>query len=135
MSHIEAYVDRGYKLFRQRVAEGRKMTTDQVDQIAQGRVWLGQDALRIKLVDQLGGLNEAVAKAAQLAKLTEYHCESYPAPKGFMEQLLDKGSAGSYLDEQLQLTLGEYYQPFMFMKNMQKQNPIQARIPYYIYIR
>ena len=135
MSHIEAYVDRGYKLFRQRVAEGRKMTTDQVEQIAQGHVWLGQDALRIKLVDQLGGLNEAVAKAAQLAKLTEYHCESYPAPKGFMEQLLDKGSAGSYLDEQLQLTLGEYYQPFMFMKNMQKQNPIQARIPYYIYIR
>ena len=135
MSHIEAYVDRGYKLFRQRVAEGRKMSTDQVEQIAQGHVWLGQDALRIKLVDQLGGLNEAVAKAAQLAKLTEYHCESYPAPKGFMEQLLDKGSAGSYLDEQLQLTLGEYYQPFMFMKNMQKQNPIQARIPYYIYIR
>jgi protease-4 len=135
MSHIEAYVDRGYKLFRQRVAEGRKMTTDQVEQIAQGHVWLGQDALRIKLVDQLGGLNEAVAKAAQLAKLTEYHCESYPAPKGFMEQLLDKGSAGSYLDEQLQLTLGEYYQPFMFMKNIQKQNPIQARIPYYIYIR
>ena len=135
MSHIEAYVDRGYKLFRQRVAEGRKMTTDQVEQIAQGHVWLGQDALRIKLVDQLGGLNEAVAKAAQLAKLTEYHCESYPAPKGFMEQMLDKGSAGSYLDEQLQLTLGEYYQPFMFMKNMQKQNPIQARIPYYIYIR
>lgn len=135
MSHIEAYVDRGYKLFRQRVAEGRKMTTDQVEQIAQGHVWLGQDALRIKLVDQLGGLNEAVAKAAQLAKLTEYHCESYPAPKGFMEQLLDKDSAGSYLDEQLQLTLGEYYQPFMFMKNMQKQNPIQARIPYYIYIR
>lgn len=135
MSHIEAYVDRGYKLFLQRVAEGRKMTTDQVDQIAQGRVWLGQDALRIKLVDQLGGLNEAVAKAAQLAKLTEYHCESYPAPKGFMEQLLEKGSAGSYLDEQLQLTLGEYYQPFMFMKNIQKQNPIQARIPYYIYIR
>lgn len=135
MSHIEAYVDRGYKLFLQRVAEGRKMTTDQVEQIAQGHVWLGQDALRIKLVDQLGGLNEAVAKAAQLAKLTEYHCESYPAPKGFMEQLLDKGSAGSYLDEQLQLTLGEYYQPFMFMKNMQKQDPIQARIPYYIYIR
>ena len=135
MSHLEAYIDRGYKLFRQRVAEGRKMTPEQVEQIAQGHVWLGQDALRIKLVDQLGGLDVAIAKAAELAKLKEYHTQSYPAPVNWMEQLLGEANSGNYLDEQLQATLGEYYKPFMLMKTIQQQNPIQARIPYYIYIR
>ena len=59
-------------MFRKRVADGRRLTIDQVEEIAQGHVWLGSDALKIHLVDQLGGLNEAVAKAAQLAKLSNY---------------------------------------------------------------
>lgn len=135
MDYLEAYVERGYKLFRQRVADGRKMTTDQVEKIAQGHVWLGQDAIKIKLVDQLGGLDAAVAKAASLAKLKEYHTEAYPAPSDWMQSLLGDATGGSYLDDRMRATLGEYYEPFMLLKNVNSMDAIQARVPYYINIR
>ena len=69
---LQANVNRGYALFRKRVADGRKLPVEQVEQIAQGRVWLGTDAKSIKLVDGLGNLNDAIAKAAQLAKISDY---------------------------------------------------------------
>ena len=69
--YLQHYINRGYHLFRSRVADGRHLTTNQVEQIAQGHVFTGEDALKIKLVDQLGGIDAAVAKAAQLAKLTD----------------------------------------------------------------
>ena len=132
MRYLNMYVDRGYKLFRQRVADGRHMSTESVEAIAQGHVWLGQDALKIKLVDELGGLDQAVKKAAQLAKLSEYHTKSYPAPDDFMEQLMKAGTQANnnYLDAQLKAALGDLYEPFMFMKNLNHQNAIQARIPF-----
>ena len=131
MSYLNAYIDRGYNLFRSRVAEGRKMSVEEVEKIAQGHVWLGQDALKIKLVDQLGDLDEAVAKAAQLAKLKEYHQAYYPGKADWMTMLMNEGNAGgNYLDEQLRLMLGELYEPLMLMKNINKHNAIQARIPY-----
>lgn len=135
ISYMTAYIDRGYNLFRQRVATGRKMTTDQVEAIAQGHVFLGQDALKIKLVDELGGLDKAVAKAAQLAKLKEYHTAEYPAPLSFTDQLLAETSRGNYLDEQLRAFLGEYYEPFLLLKTMNQQDVIQARIPFYLNIK
>ena len=135
LAHLGTYIDRGYKLFRKRVADGRHMSEAQVEQIAQGHVWLGQDALKIKLVDQLGGLNEAVSKAAALAKLDKYHTASYPAPAGWSEMLLDRMQSGNYLDEQMKAALGEYYEPMMVVRNLSNRNPIQARLPFYIYIR
>ena len=135
LAHLGTYIDRGYKLFRKRVADGRHMSEAQVEQIAQGHVWLGQDALKIKLVDQLGGLNEAVSKAAALAKLDKYHTASYPAPAGWSEMLLDRMKGGNYLDEQMRAALGEYYEPMMVVRNLSNRNPIQARLPFYIYIR
>ena len=135
LARLGTYIDRGYKLFRKRVADGRHMSEAQVEQIAQGHVWLGQDALKIKLVDQLGGLNEAVSKAAALAKLDKYHTASYPAPAGWSEMLLDRMQSGNYLDEQMRAALGEYYEPMMVMRNLSNRNPIQARLPFYIYIR
>ena len=135
MSLLEKYVGRGYNLFRKRVADGRKMTTDQVEAIAQGHVWLGQDALKIKLVDELGGLDKAVAKAATLAKMKDYHTCSYPAKKDLAEQLLENIEGKNYLDEQMRTTLGEYYDIFAMMKNLKQQNAIQARVPYYIVVR
>lgn len=135
MRYLEAYVGRGYKLFRQRVADGRKMTAEQVEKIAQGRVWIGQDALKIRLVDQLGGIDVAVAKAASLAKLKEYHTSAYPAPADWMESFLSDMQGGNYLDEQMRAALGEYYEPFSLLKNINRQDVIQARIPYYINVR
>ena len=136
MGYLSAYIDRGYKLFRQRVADGRRLSTEAVEKIAQGRVWLGQDALKIKLVDQLGGLDDAVAKAAKLAKVDEYYTAEYPAKADWMDDLLNNGfSSGSYIDEQMRMTMGEYYSTFMLLKNINRQSAIQARMPYVITIK
>ena len=124
LAHLGTYIDRGYKLFRKRVADGRHMSEAQVEQIAQGHVWLGQDALK-----------KAVSKAAALAKLDKYHTASYPAPAGWSEMLLDRMQSGNYLDEQMKAALGEYYEPMMVVRNLSNRNPIQARLPFYIYIR
>lgn len=132
LSHLESYIDRGYKLFRQRVADGRRLKVDQVEQVAQGHVWLGQDALRIGLVDQLGGVEVALRKAAQLAKLTQWHSSAYPVLPDYLSQLLDLPGAarGNYLDEQMRLSLGAYYEPFALIRDLQAQNPVQARLPF-----
>lgn len=128
---IQNYVNRGYVLFRQRVAEGRKMKTAQVEDVAQGRVWLGTDALRLKLVDQLGGLEEAMAKAAQLAKLKKYHAEEYPLVGSFLEQLLNQAeNHNNYLDSHMRMVLGEFYQPFVELRNARNRELLQARIPF-----
>ena len=135
MALLEQYIGRGYNLFRKRVADGRKQSVEAVEEIAQGRVWLANDALKIKLVDEIGGLDKAVAKAAQLAKLSDYHATEYPEPASWMDSLLGITDKTSYLDEELQATLGEYYEPFLFVKNLNKQNAIQARLPYYLIIK
>lgn len=132
LSHLESYIDRGYKLFRQRVADGRRLKVDQVEQVAQGHVWLGQDALRVGLVDQLGGVEVALRKAAQLAKLTQWHSSAYPVLPVYLSQLLDLPGAarGNYLDEQMRQSLGAYYEPFALIRDLQAQNPLQARLPF-----
>ncbi len=132
MAYLNRYIERGYDLFRSRVAEGRKMSVDEVEKIAQGHVWLGQDALKIKLVDALGGLDDAIKKAAELAKLEEYHSVAYPEPEGWETQLLNKFNDNNYIEAQARLVLGEYYEPFMLLRTMNKQNAIQARIPFYL---
>ena len=134
---LQANVNRGYALFRKRVANGRKLPVEQVEQIAQGRVWLGTDAKSIKLVDGLGNLNDAIAKAAQLAKISDYGTQEYPASADWMDQLLDRvsGTSGSYLDEQLRLTLGDLYKPFMTIRNMKEKEPVQATLPFMLNIQ
>ena len=133
---LQVSVNRGYSLFRQRVAEGRRLPVESVEKIAQGRVWLATDALNIKLVDQLGGIDDAVKKAAQLAKLKEYYTSDYPAAASWMDAMLNSmSSSGTYLDEQLRQTLGDFYQPFTMLRSIDKREAIQARIPYAISIK
>lgn len=133
---LQASVNRGYSLFRQRVADGRHLTIESVEKIAQGRVWLATDALNIKLVDQLGGIDDAVKKATQLAKLKEYYTSDYPATASWIDNLLNSmSSSGTYLDAQLRQTLGELYQPFTVLRTIDKREAIQARIPYAISIK
>lgn len=133
---LQASVNRGYSLFRQRVAEGRRLPVESVEKIAQGRVWLATDALNIKLVDQLGGIDDAVKKAAELAKLKDYYTSDYPAAASWMDNLLNSmSSSGTYLDEQLRQTLGDFYQPFTMLRSIDKREAIQARIPYAISIK
>lgn len=133
---LQASVNRGYSLFRQRVAEGRRLPVESVEKIAQGRVWLATDALNMKLVDQLGGIDDAVKKAAQLAKLKDYYTSDYPAAASWMDAMLNSmSSSGTYLDEQLRQTLGDFYQPFTMLRSIDKREAIQARIPYAISIK
>jgi len=133
---LDQYIGRGYELFRKRVADGRGLKVEQVEEIAQGRVWLGNDALKIKLVDAIGSLDDAVAKAAQLAKLKEYHTADYPSMGSWWESLLDNTTAkNNYLDEQMRQVLGEYYAPFTYLKTINRQSAIQARLPYFMTIQ
>lgn len=129
---MQQYVNKGYQLFRKRVADGRRLPVESVEKIAQGRVWLGADAIGLKLVDQLGGLNDAVAKAAKLAKLGEYYTVDYPAPSSWIDQLLAGASDAGSVDARLRLTLGDLYEPVSLMRNLDKHEALQARIPFAI---
>ena len=131
MQYMQSYVDRGYVRFIDIVSAGRGMANEQVHEIAQGRVWLATDALDIKLVDQLGSLDDAVKKAAQLAHMQEYHAQAYPAKKTWIEQLFSSEDVpGTYLDSRLHELLGEFYEPLMEVSLSRQRNRLQARMPY-----
>ena len=134
MRMLQVYIDRGYNTFKDRVAQGRKLTMQQVETIAQGHVYTGEDALKIKLVDELGGLDKAVQKAVQLAKIKDYYTENYPAPVNWLDQIFGDYVQDNYLSEQLHSSLGMLYQPFSILRTLNQQSAIQARIPYFINI-
>ena len=132
---MQQYVNRGYQTFITRVANGRtaaghKMTTADVDKIGQGRVWTGNQALKLGLVDKLGSLDDAIAKAAKLAKVDDYYSASYPAPASWIEQLGSSNSGNDYMEERLRTTLGEYYEPLSFILNADRNSMLQARMFY-----
>ena len=134
MSRMQTYVNRGYQSFLDIVAEGRGMKAAQVDSIAQGRVWLATDAQKIKLVDQLGSLDDAVKKAAELAKVGEYHTQAYPGKGNWLDAFMPQtDKKGSYLDSKLQAELktllGDLYEPLMEIRQSVKSGrTLQARI-------
>ena len=134
MSRMQTYVNRGYQSFLDIVAEGRGMKTAQVDSIAQGRVWLATDAQKIKLVDQLGSLDDAVKKGAELAKVDEYHTQAYPGKGNWLDAFMPQtDKKGSYLDSKLQAELktllGDLYEPLMEIRQSVKSGrTLQARI-------
>lgn len=134
MRMLQVYIDRGYTTFKNRVAQGRNLTMAQVEAIAQGHVYTGEDALKIKLVDELGGLDKAVKKAAQLAKIDNYHTVSYPSPVNWFDQIFGENVQDNYLNEQLYTSLGIFYQPFSILRTINQQTAIQARLPYIINI-
>lgn len=136
-SIIQGYIDDFYQGFTERVAEGRKMTVAQVDSIGQGRVWTGVDAQRLGLVDELGGLEAAIIKAAELANLTEYRRVELPEQKDFFEQLMQdlNGTARSWVATQV---LGEdaaLLKQYQKAKQATEQMGIQARMPFDLVIR
>ncbi|MBK7298727.1 MAG: signal peptide peptidase SppA [Flavobacteriales bacterium] len=134
---IQGYVDDFYTTFKERVAEGRKMTVDQVDSIGQGRVWTGIDAKERGLVDELGGLEDAIKAAADIAGLTNYSTVELPVQKDLFEQLLEDLSgqtkawvASEVMGEDLEL-LGQ----FKRASEVRKQMGIQARMEFDLNIR
>lgn len=130
---MQAMVEKGYDLFISRVADGRGISKDSVDAIGQGRVWTGEQALEIGLVDQLGNLKDAIAEAAQLAELEKYSVDTYPAPANFLEQLMNQKQE-SYYDAHLKARLGEFYPMLGTMKTLMETQRIDqciyARVPF-----
>lgn len=126
---MQAYVDRGYELFVKRCADGRSKTTDEIKAIAEGRVWTGEEALKLGLVDVLAGLDEAIEIAAEKAGLTEYNIKEFPVKEDFQTRLLK--SLGEEAETRLlKMRLGEQYQLLQHIRTIQHMNGIQARLPY-----
>lgn len=88
MALMQTMVERGYDLFTKRCAEGRGVSQDAIKKVGEGRVWLGKDALEIGLVDELGNINSAIAKAAELANLGQYAIVDYPEKTDPFEELI-----------------------------------------------
>ena len=128
----QQYVNRGYDLFTKRCADGRKMKQSDIKKIGEGRVWTGLHAKQLGLVDELGGLDKAIEKAKSLAKLDEASVITYPAKSNIFDNLLNEIEGNSYADTQLKATLGEYYNIFSDIKNINKRTGIQASMPYFL---
>ena len=133
-SLMQNYVNRGYELFVKRCAEGRKMKPDQIKAIAEGRVWTGEDALKIGLVDKIGGLNDAVKMAVAKAKLSTYNISEYPEKEDFATKFL-KNFTKDIQTSLLKSQLGEQYNAFKQIRNLDKINGIQARMSYDLIIQ
>jgi protease-4 len=132
---MQAYVNRGYETFVTRCADGRGMTTDAIKAIAEGRVWTGEDALKIGLVDLLGGLDEAIEIAANKAQISDYQIQGYPEPEDFITALFN-GLNTKVEDKMLKEKMGEYYGVFQKIKNIDSMcGTIQARMPYDIVVK
>jgi protease IV len=131
---LERQIDKIYGDFLTLVSAGRKMEKSQVDSIGQGRVWSGLDAKSIGLIDEFGGLNDAINLAAEMASVTEYNLISLPAQKDPLEQILDELS-GNVSSGMIEKELGEYYSYYQYLKQMKEYQGIQARLPYNIKIQ
>lgn len=127
-------VERFYTTFIGHVSSGRGMTTEQVDEIAQGRVWTGSDALEIGLVDELGGLEKAIEIAVDLAGLEDFRTVDYPEQKEPIEQIIEE-LFGEMETRILEKELGEHYKYFEYIRSLQGYTGIQARMPYEIEIK
>lgn len=126
---MQANIERGYALFVQRCADGRGLSTDSIRRIAEGRVWTGEMAKRIGLVDELGGIDTAIRLAAEKAGLTEYSLTRHPAPAEWWDMLLNN-SWGGFVQAELRDLLGSDYESLQFVKHIRQQAPVQARLPY-----
>ena len=126
---MQNYINHGYDLFTGRVAGGRGMAQDSVKVIAEGRVWTGEQAQKIGLVDKLGNLEDAIASAAKLAEVEDYTVGRYPAAEPWYIGLFNK-STNDYMEGKMRAALGEYYPAFALVRRIGKMDPVQARMPF-----
>lgn len=130
---MQADVNEIYETFLQRVAEGRGMTRDQVHEIAQGRVWTGEKALQLGLVDGLGGMEQALTTAASLAGIDEYWTKEYPVVKDPIKQFME-----TFMDDEEDIRSrmisrelgGEYGDLYDYYRDMRSAQGVQARLPF-----
>ncbi|GHV36933.1 signal peptide peptidase SppA [Bacteroidia bacterium] len=130
---MQNHVEQTYDVFISHVADGRGKTKEAIDEIGQGRVWAGVDALEIGLIDQFGTLDDAIAKAVELAEVEDYKLVALPKADDFMTKFLKK--SGSIKQQVLINEMGDFYKLYQTAKNVSEQSGVQARLPYYIVVR
>ena len=130
---IKKSIEDIYTTFITHVSKGRGMSTEAVDETAQGRVWSGADAKEIGLVDILGGLNDAVAIAAEMAGSKDYIVKEYPKQKDPLQQILEDFGASASI-ESILVNNHQLSPYFKHLKSLSKMKGIQMRLPYDIYI-
>lgn len=129
-------VEQIYKTFVTHVAEGRKMSFDQVDAIAQGRVWSGSEAVKIGLVDKIGGLNDAIAEAAKIAKIKDFTTQNYPEYEKTFGDLMGSLPFAQSKEAFIKEEIGEEnYLLIEQVKRLQRQKGVQAMMPFGIDIK
>lgn len=130
---MQNYINNGYKLFVKRCADGRGMSVEAIEKIAEGRVWTGATAKEIGLVDELGGLEKALEIAAEKAEIEAYSIINYPGKSGFFSSLMNEKD--DYINGKMLETLGESYHYLQFVENLKEMDRIQARMPFDLRIR
>ncbi len=110
------------------------MTPDQIKAIAEGRVWTGEDALKIGLVDKIGGLDDAIKMAVNKAELKTYNIKEYPEKEDFATKFM-KNFSKDVETKIIKSQLGDQYNTFLQLKNLGKINGIQARMSYDLIIQ
>ena len=131
---MQNYVERFYGVFLQRCADGRKTTTKAIDEVGEGRVWSGENAIALNLVDKLGGIDDAINIAKNMADLDSYRIVELPEQLPFAEQLMKDLTENASMRIG-KLLLGEEYQIAKKISELKTAYPIQARIPYDISIQ
>ena len=126
---MQNYINNGYKLFVKRCADGRGMSVEAIEKIAEGRVWTGATAKELGLVDELGGLDKAIEIATQKAEVEAYSLLTYPSKESFFSSLMNEGK-NNYIEGQLMETLGESYSSIKFIQSVKDMDRIQARMPF-----
>ena len=131
---LQRYINNGYELFTKRCAEGRNMNIDSLKAIAEGRIYSGTDAMQLGLVDEMGGLEEAIAFAAKKANISDYTLKYYPSVKSLIEQISDIFST-SVAERIVKSQLGENYLIFRAIQKAQTTTGISAMMPYEITVK
>ena len=137
-SVVSKSVESTYDTFLNRVSEGRNITVAQADSLAQGRVWSGEDAKRLGLVDELGNLDDAIAEAAAMANIKDYGIKKFPKYKSGIERLIEnmQGSSAEWKENMIQEEIGEKaYSIFKQIKSAIQQKGVQARMPFALDIK
>ena len=124
---IQNYIEKGYDLFVKRCSEGRKMDSQKLREIAEGRVWTGEKAVELGLADELGGIDHAIKVAAKLGKVKNYRMVSFPEKKNFMTQLMEEFEGKTKMHIALSY-FGEEYAPLLKLKEAKIQTGILARM-------
>lgn len=132
---VQNSIDRIYLQFKQRVAQGRKKEVTYIDSIAQGRVWSGQDALRIGLVDRMGNLQDAINSAARLAGIDRYGLKEYPESESWLNEILGrkKTEPAAMIRQQIGEENYRLYQQLVKIHEMTES--VQARMPFEFIVR